>query len=319
MYKAQGGEAGECPEGMVWSEEERSCIPIVTPAESKPLNAAFSLGENNKFTANYSGAVGPSGIQSNNVGVGYQNGSTNVNANYDNNNKSIMLNAGKTWNVGNGQLGVNAGYSAPTQGMNNGNFNGNLYYNTQLGSGDRAVPVKVNFGFGQQAHGGNVDPAALENAIHLINRAFGGMIPQALDGNMGAAGQQGNVEASEGSKFNINWNAASDTILGGANKLSNFMDDVNAYNPERDVARMSALNRPREEYSTMQRGLYGPQGDMLSNNIGNNVLNPTDVGRNNQRTVYAFGGRLYEVGGDVELDDSELEALSAAGIKFRRV
>jgi hypothetical protein len=170
-----------------------------------------------------------------------------------------------------------------------------------------------------RAYGGGVDPEALQNAIHLINRAFGGMIPQALDGNMGAAGQKGTVEASEGSKFNINWKNADPYLMKKADQLTNFATQFNAYNPEKEIASVSSINIPREEYSVMPRGIYGQQGDMLSNNIGNNVLNPTDVGRNNQRTVYAFGGRLYEVGGDVELDDSELEALSAAGIKFRRV
>lgn len=344
--RAYGGEPGDCPEGMVWSEEEQTCVSIANTPESKPLDASIAVGENNQFTANYSGAVGPNGIATSNVGFGYNpNENTSLKGSYDANNQSVMLQGKKTWDVGNGQLGVSGGYTAPVGGMNRGNFNGNVYYDTQLGKGANAVPVKLNFGIGQQAYGGNVDPAALENAIALINRAFGGRIPRADNGiNLGSEDTDGNkipdylqaenlpvdpfsnngtIEQSAGKKLDINWNqvgaAAGDMYMNGAGKVTNFMNKMHAINPERDKAKLSALNRPSNTYDTMKQGLYDQAGNFIPNDIGNQVLNPTDTNYNNQRQIFAYGGRVYEIGGQVDLDDNEMEQLAAAGFKLSRV
>ena len=130
---------------------------------------------------------------------------------------------------------------------------------------------------------------------------------------------KGTVEQSNGKKLNIDWNAAGDMAMSGASKLTNFMNKVHAYNPERERAKDSALNRSSDTYDTMSQGLYGQAGDFIPNDIGNQVLNPTNVGFNNQQQIFSYGGKVYAIGGDVDLEDDEMEQLAAAGFKFSRV
>ena len=201
-----------------------------------------------------------------------------------------------------------------------------------------------------KSFGGGINPQALQNAIQLINRAFGGMIPQAGGGlevgaDMKPVGfstdpnsmvwkdpnktmpsidnpnpqNQGQVEASDGNRFKPN-SLFGDQMMTSMNKLTNFANKVNNYNPQREAAANSALFRPREEFQTMSQGLYGQQGDMLANRIGNQVLNPTDISYNNQSINYgAFGGRIYELGGDFDIDDTTRRQLEAAGFKLTRI
>jgi hypothetical protein len=194
------------------------------------------------------------------------------------------------------------------------------------------------------AYGGNVDPIALENAVALINRAFGGMIPKANNGmDLGSQDTNGNgipdyleaenlpanqpnpfdksgtIEESNAKKLNIDWNAAGDVYMNTAAKVTNFANRMNAMNPERDMAKFSALNRPSNTYDTMKQGLYDQAGNFIPNDIGNQVLNPTDTMYNNQRQIFAYGGRVYEIGGEVDLDDNEMEQLAAVGFKFSKV
>lgn len=198
------------------------------------------------------------------------------------------------------------------------------------------------------AYGGNVDPVALENAIALINRAFGGRIPKAVDGvDLGSEdtdankipdylqaenlpanepspfNKNGTVEQSAGKKLDINWNqvgaAAGDMYMNAASKVTNFANKMNAIDPERDMAKLSALNRPSNTYDTMKQGLYDQAGNFIPNDIGNQVLNSTDTNYNNQRQIFAYGGKVYEIGGEVDLDDNEMEQLAAAGFKLSRV
>jgi len=190
-----------------------------------------------------------------------------------------------------------------------------------------------------RSYGGSINPQDLANAVALINRAFGGMIPRAdnglnvtswdKDGNgipdsiqsnpLGSSGK-GTLEASEGKKFKVDWNAAADVYATKGAQFANFMDKVSSFegNQERELAKRSALNRPFDDYSTMDQGVYDQWGNFKPNDLNNQTLNPTDVYRQNQNRVYAYGGKLYEIGGEVELDDSELEALRMAGFNFRR-
>ena len=210
------------------------------------------------------------------------------------------------------------------------------------------MPEVMQQAFQQQAYGGNVDPVALENAVALINRAFGGRIPRADNGlNLGSEdtdknkipdylqaenlpanqpnpfNKSGTIEDSAGKKLDINWNqvgaAAGDMYANAAGKVTNFMTKMNAMNPERDMAKLSALNRPSDTYDTMKQGLYDQAGNFIPNDIGNQVLNPTDINFNNQRQIFSYGGRVYEIGGEVDLDDNELAELAAAGFKLSRV
>jgi hypothetical protein len=106
--------------------------------------------------------------------------------------------------------------------------------------------------------------------------------------------------------------------MNGAGKLTNFMNKMNAMNPERDMAKGSALNRPSNTYDTMKQGFYDQAGNFIPNDIGNQVLNPTNSNFNNQRQIFAYGGKVYEIGGEVELDDNEMQQLAAAGFKLSR-
>ena len=317
--KATGGEPGDdCPEGMIWSDVDRTCVPIAAPAESKPLNADISIGANNKFNVNYAGAVGQNGIQTNNIGVGYQNGSTNVNANYDNNNKSIMLNAGKEWKVGNGQLGVNAGYSAPTQGMNKGNFNGNVYYNTQLGSGDRAVPVKVNFGLGQQAFGG-VLSSDLHKAAQTIMMAFGGGLDRyALAGDTVDDTNQSEIEVlNKKGKLKLDWNAFSDLGIQGMDGITKFATDTNQRELDKEnELKKSASNGPRSELTNQGWNQFGDF--MGGTDTGAEIQNLTDNSHSMDQVVYSLGGRTYALGGQYNLTQEELELLRANGVNIQK-
>lgn len=211
-----------------------------------------------------------------------------------------------------------------------------FYFKPNIPGGD---PANRNLNSHLMAYGGGVDPAALENAVALINRAFGGMIPRAENGlnlgtedtdnnnipdylqfeNLPANPNQGTIEASNAKKFNVDWNAAGDVYMSGASKVTNFANKMHAYNPQREQAKFSALNRPADTYDQMKQGLYDQAGNFIPNDIGNQVLNPTNVYYNNQRQIYAYGGNLYAMGGEVELDDNEMEQLAAAGFKFSRV
>jgi hypothetical protein len=196
----------------------------------------------------------------------------------------------------------------------------------------------------RKAYGGPITQEALENAVALINRAFGGMIPKANNGmDLGSQDTNGNgipdyleaenfpanqpnpfdksgtIEESNANKLNIDWNAAGDMYMNTAAKVTNFANRMNAMNPERDMAKFSALNRPSNTYDTMKQGLYDQAGNFIPNDIGNQVLNPTDTMYNNQRQIFAYGGRVYEIGGEVDLDDNEMEQLAAAGFKFSKV
>lgn len=207
------------------------------------------------------------------------------------------------------------------------------------------MPEVMQQAFQQQAYGGNVDPVALENAVALINRAFGGRIPRAVNGiDLGSEDVDGNkipdylqaenlsanpfdksgtIEQSAGKKLDINWNqvgaAAGDMYMNAATKVTNFANQMNAMNPERDMAKMSALNRPSNTYDTMKQGLYDQAGNFIPNDIGNQVLNPTNTSYNNQRQIFSYGGKVYEIGGEVDLEDDEMEQLAAAGFKLSRV
>ncbi len=207
-----------------------------------------------------------------------------------------------------------------------------------------AANRQTNNNLNSLAYGGNVDPAALENAINLINRAFGGMIPKALDGmNLGSEDKDANkipdylqfenlpgnsvnsgtIEQSAGKKMNIDWNqvgaAAGDMYMNSATKATNFFNKMNTLDPEREQARYSAMNRASDSFESMSQGQYDDAGNYIPNSVGNQVFNSTDSNYNNQPTIYAYGGRVYEIGGDVDLDDDEMEQLAAAGFKFSRV
>ena len=150
--------------------------------------------------------------------------------------------------------------------------------------------------------------------------ANGNKIPDYLEAaNLPAQTNSSTVDVTGKRKFNVDWNAAADLGYQAGNQLVNIMEGANAINPERDIARMSALNTQPMEYSNMKQGLYDQQGSFIPNDIGNQVLNPTDVYYNQQRQVFMYGGQMYELGGDVELDDNELATLKQAGFNVSKI
>jgi hypothetical protein len=168
----------------------------------------------------------------------------------------------------------------------------------------------------RKAYGGPISQEALSSAIDLINRAFGGNMPKAEFGNMG---NQGYIEQSNSKKLNIDWNAAGDTYMNTAAGVTDIANKMNEYNPEKEQAAYSALNRASNTYDQSKQGLYDQQGSFIPNDIGNQVLNPTDVNYLNQNQIFRYGGKVYEIGGDVDLEDDEMEELAAAGFKFSKV
>lgn len=176
--------------------------------------------------------------------------------------------------------------------------------------------VKGLFSGKRYDDGGPISQEALSNAIDLINRAFGGNMPKAENGNMG---NQGYIEQSNSKKLNIDWNAAGDTYMNTAAGVTDIANKMNEYNPEKEQAAYSALNRASNTYDQAKQGLYDQQGSFIPNDIGNQVLNPTDVNYVNQNQIFRYGGKVYEIGGDVDLEDDEMEELAAAGFKFSKV
>jgi hypothetical protein len=130
---------------------------------------------------------------------------------------------------------------------------------------------------------------------------------------------KGTIEASNARKMNIDWNAAGDLYMNAGTRLANFMNGVNAMNPQRDIAKKSALNAQPVEFSQMKQGLYDQAGNFIPNDIGNQVLNPTNTYYSQEKPIFAYGGKLYEIGGDVELDDNELAELQKAGFKISKI
>lgn len=202
-----------------------------------------------------------------------------------------------------------------------------------------------------RAYGGNIDPQALQNAIHLINRAFGGMIPQADNGLEVGAGmkpvgfstdpnsmvwkdpnktmpsldnpnpqnqKQGEIEATEGKSNYLKGLEWGQMAGATAQRLTNFANQYHAYDPNRQNAKFSALNDQSNEFDNMSRGIFGQQGEDFTDQKGNQILNPTNSNFSNQQFV-ALGGRIYELGGEYDMSDEDLSALSAYGIKFRKV
>jgi hypothetical protein len=67
------------------------------------------------------------------------------------------------------------------------------------------------------------------------------------------------------------------------------------------------------------KGSYDQWGNAFVDDRGNESFNPTDSNYSNQSQIFAYGGKVYEIGGEVDLDDDEMEQLAAAGFKLSRV
>jgi len=161
------------------------------------------------------------------------------------------------------------------------------------------------------------------SAMDAFNNSFG----KRVDPN-----QQGSLSISDEKtwqqKANQRENLA-DGLYGTAGSLTNFFNKVRAIDPERTKAFNSTLNQPMMAQSDQSKGLYADNGDLLSEQIGNQVLNPTNSYGSEQivaspgltfskygGNIFEYGGNIYELGGDIELTDEEMQQLAASGFYF---
>lgn len=120
-----------------------------------------------------------------------------------------------------------------------------------------------------------------------------------------------------------------DGLYGTAGMLTNFFNKARAINPDMQKAFYSSLNQPMTAQSDQSRGLYADNGDLLADQIGNQVLNPTYSTGTEQivaspgltfsksgGNIFEYGGNIYELGGDIELTDDEVQQLAASGFYF---
>jgi hypothetical protein len=161
------------------------------------------------------------------------------------------------------------------------------------------------------------------SAMDAFNNSFG----KRVDPN-----QQGSLSISDEKtwqqKANQRENLA-DGLYGTAGSLTNFFNKVRAIDPNRTKAFKSPLNQPMMAQSDQSKGLYADNGDLLSEQIGNQVLNPTNSYGSEQivaspgltfskygGNIFEYGGNMYELGGDIELTDEEMQQLAASGFYF---
>ena len=123
-----------------------------------------------------------------------------------------------------------------------------------------------------------------------------------------------------------------DGLYGTAGMLTNFFNKARAIDTDRQKAFYSSLNQPMTAQSDQSRGLYADNGDLLADQIGNQVLNPTYSTGTEQivaspgltfsksgGNIFEYGGNIYELGGDIELTDDEVQQLAASGFYFEPV
>lgn len=188
-------------------------------------------------------------------------------------------------------------------------------------------------------YGGGVSPEALANAVNLINMAFGGGIPKAVNGMdlqgrlamEQAIAQQGlngsgTVDVAQDQGFAIDTNALGQSYMLGA-KAINFLDargEMNRAQDQNALRDQNAINTP-ESYALSQVGLDNQFGQRFNTNFNSQVLNPTsNVGFGYGGGQYPFpqtmeyGGQYYEIGGDIDLTPEKLAEFEAAGFVLTR-
>ena len=110
-----------------------------------------------------------------------------------------------------------------------------------------------------------------------------------------------------------------DTFKNTMDASTQFLNNMSMNDSENQLANQSSSNAPLN-YNTDQ-GLYDQFGNQTFGSQGNQVLNQTNTGYNlNQPAIFKSGGdsfvlngKKYEMGGEVELSDSELKALKKLG------
>jgi len=192
---------------------------------------------------------------------------------------------------------------------------------------------------GGMTYGGGVSPQALANAVNLINRAFGGSIPQAVNGMdlqgrlsmEEALAKQGlngfgtvDVETEQG----MQWGNKRD--LGQA--LKNTAQAVTFFDQAGENAEAQRINDRRaqssligaDSFNQLQVGLDNQQGARNNTDFNNQNLNVnSNVGTTfsafgGQPQMMMYGGQYYQIGGDVDLSPEKLAEFEKAGFVLTR-
>ena len=161
------------------------------------------------------------------------------------------------------------------------------------------------------------------STMNAFNNSFGKRVDPKQQGSLSISD-----EKTWQQKANQRENLA-DGLYGTAGKLTNFFNNVRAINPDMQKAFNSSLNQPMMAQSDQSKGLYADNGDLLADQIGNQVLNPTYSYGSEQivaspgltfskygGNIFEYGGNIYELGGDIELTDEEMQQLAASGFYF---
>jgi len=192
-------------------------------------------------------------------------------------------------------------------------------------------------------YGGGVSPQALANAVNLINMAFGGNIPMATSGielnkrlmleqelaklkAQEGVGGSGTVDIAQEQGFKIATQPLGQALMNTAKGITFFdaRGDMNAAQDQNALLNQSAINTP-QSYALTQVGLDNQFGQRFNTNFNNQVLNPTsNVGFGYGGGEYPFpqtmeyGGKYYEIGGDVDLTPEQLAEFEKAGFVLTR-
>ena len=196
-------------------------------------------------------------------------------------------------------------------------------------------------------NGGAITNEALHNAIHLINRAYGGKIPKAWGGgNVDKNGNKipdyleiedqpsigentGTLDTSVDKERTWDWNSFGDVYYDKfAPQTTNIMNKANAAPGvlANEIGRQSAINDTARSFESQSQGIYDQQGNWIPNNIGNQNIHGTNSNFADQNqiskyggNVFKYGGKVYEMGDVVDLTKEELAELRAAGVNLTQV
>ena len=161
------------------------------------------------------------------------------------------------------------------------------------------------------------------SAMDAFNNSFGKRVDPKQQGSLSISDEKTWQQKAD-QRENL-----ADGLYGTAGKLTNFFNNVRAINPDMQKAFNSSLNQPMMAQSDQSKGLYADNGDLLADQIGNQVLNPTYSYGSEQivaspgltfskygGNIFEYGGNIYELGGDIELTDEEMQQLAASGFYF---
>ena len=208
----------------------------------------------------------------------------------------------------------------------------------QLNEIDQMILDDVNAA-GGMTYGGGVSPQALANAVDLINRAFGGSIPQAVNGMdlqgrlameqaMAQQGLNGSGTVDVETEQGMQWGSKQDLgqgIKNVADAIPFFVDaGQNAADQRKNELLAGSSLTGAGSFNQMQVGLDNQQGARFNTDFNNQNLNVnSNVGTTfsafgGQPQMMMYGGQYYQIGGDVDLSPEKLAEFEKAGFVLTR-